>query len=500
MRTIYFLLILLATTYVSATNYYVSSLYGDDSNNGLTINNPFATIQYACEQISAGDTVFVADGTYAGFDFRDNNGTANAPIVFKAMTNTVVLNQNGPQRDDIINIEECNYVVIDGFTTNDATGGGNGIRIVLSNHCVVRNCMCNNNAERGIFTGFTDDILIENNKCSNSVDEHGIYVSNSSDRPIIRYNECYGNNGCGIHMNGDLSTGGDGTISDAQVYGNIVYDNNGGGGINMDGVENPLVYNNLIYNNHSCQGIVLFGEDGAIVSHGAKIYNNTIIVPSDGRWGILVKDGANINTEIYNNIIINNHSFRGCVSIEDDTDFSCDYNIINNRMSNDDGDNVMSLSDWQDLGFGTHSLVANEMSDIFIDVDNDDFHLKDNSQAINTGTNNVNTVVTDDIEQKNRPIGTGYDIGAYEYGTATNLININKNTFNIYPNPATNNLQLVINNEQLINTDIVIYNIAGQIVRQFKIQNSEFRIQIDNLQTGVYFLRIGTISKKLIIK
>ena len=71
----------------------------------------------------------------------------------------------------------------------------------------------------------------------------------------------------------------------------------------MDGVENPVVYNNLIYNNHSAQGIALFQQDGAIPSQGAKVYNNTIIVPSDGRWGILVKDGSNVNTDILNNII-----------------------------------------------------------------------------------------------------------------------------------------------------------------------------------------------------
>ena len=44
-------------------------------------------------------------------------------------------------------------------------------------------------------------------------------------------------NAIGIHMNGDLSAGGDGIISDAQVYGNILHDNNTAAGINMDGVE-----------------------------------------------------------------------------------------------------------------------------------------------------------------------------------------------------------------------------------------------------------------------
>ena len=55
-------------------------------------------------------------------------------------------------------------------------------------------------------------------------------------------------------MNGDLSAGGDGIISDAQVYGNILYENKLAAGINMDGLQDPIIYNNLIYNNHTASG------------------------------------------------------------------------------------------------------------------------------------------------------------------------------------------------------------------------------------------------------
>jgi len=91
----------------------------------------------------------------------------------------------------------------------------------------------------GIFTGFSYNILIENNNCSNSQDEHGIYHSNSGDYPIIRGNTCHHNNGCGIHMNGDISMGDDGIISYALVEGNTIYENgfDGGSGINGDGVS-----------------------------------------------------------------------------------------------------------------------------------------------------------------------------------------------------------------------------------------------------------------------
>ncbi len=396
-----------------ATTYYVSNS-GSDTNSGLSWAEAFLTIQVAADIVIAGDLVLVEDGTYAGFDLRNVNGTSTNPITFQADGNSVLINQSGPIRDDGINIENADWVVLDGFIVNDMGASGNGIRLVLSDNCTVRNCSCDNN-ERGIFTGFTDDILIENNVCTNSVSEHGIYVSNSSDRPIIRYNECFGNNAIGIHMNADASLGGDGIISDAQVYGNRLYDNNAAAGINMDGLEDPVVYNNLIYNNHFAQGIALFQQDGAITTRGAKVYNNTIIVPSDGRWGILVKDGSNVDTDILNNIVINLHAWRGCIAIENQSQFSSDYNIVNDKMSATGDGSTITFSAWQALGFGANSFLADPLDQIFDDPDNDLYNLLNGSQAIDAGTDLVDGLVTIDIESNSRPRGAAYDIGAYEY-------------------------------------------------------------------------------------
>ena len=411
-----FLLCLTLSSTCLGTTYYVSNS-GNDSNSGLSWAQAFLSIQAAADIVVAGDLVLVEDGTYTGFDVRNVNGNSTNPITFQADGNAVLINQSGPVRDDGINIENADWVIIDGFIVNDMPGSGNGIRLVLSDNCVVRNCSCDNNAERGIFTGFTDDILIENNVCTNSVDEHGIYVSNSSDRPVIRYNECYDNNNIGIHMNGDLSAGGDGIISDAQVYGNRLYNNNLAAGINMDGVENPVVYNNLIYNNHFAQGIALFQQDGAIPTQGAKIYNNTIIVPPDGRWGILVKDGSNVNTDILNNIIINQHAWRGCITIENQSQFSSDYNIVNDKMSNSGDGSTISFAAWQALGLGANSFLADPLDQIFDDPSGNIYTLLNNSQAIDAGTNLVNTLVTIDLDGNSRPQGAAYDIGAYEYTT-----------------------------------------------------------------------------------
>ncbi|MCB9302013.1 MAG: right-handed parallel beta-helix repeat-containing protein [Lewinellaceae bacterium] len=475
-------------TTLAATNYYISNS-GNNNNSGLSQQNAFQTIQHAAGLVSAGDTVFVANGTYAGFDLREANGIEANPIVFKALGDAVLVNQPGPIRNDGINIEDCSYIVIDGFKANNMPGNGNGIRVVLSDFCVVRRCSCDNNAERGIFTAFTDDILIEYNVCTNSVDEHGIYVSNSSDRPIVRNNVCYGNNNIGIHFNGDLSAGGDGIISDAQVYGNIIYDNNQAAGINMDGVENPIIYNNLIYNNHFGQGIALFQQDGAIPSRGAKIYNNTIIVPPDGRWGILVKEGSNAGTIIYNNIIINQHQWRGCIALDNTVGFISNYNILNDKMSADGDGSAVPLGTWQALGFDLNSILADAPEEIFIDDDAGDFHLKAGAQAINAGTGLVQNIVEDDLEGHPRPIGAAYDIGAYEFGTPTGLANVEAGTVKLFPNPASDFIVLDLQASNLTAKEIRLLSLKGEFVRQFPPDSQS--LNIGGITKGAYFLEIS---------
>lgn len=492
---------MLCFTYAFSTDYYVSNS-GSNTNDGLSLANAFLTIQHAANLAIAGDTVFVENGTYTGFDFRDVSGTSENPITFKALGSNVLINQQGPIRNDCINIENADYVIIDGFIANNAPGNGNGIRVANSDFCIIKNNSCDNNAERGIFTGFTDDIIIENNTCTNSIDEHGIYVSNSSDRPIIRYNECYGNNNTGIHVNADLSAGGDGIISDAKIYGNVIHDNNLASGINMDGLENPIIYNNLIYNNHTAQGLALFQQDGAIVTSGAKIFNNTIIVPNDGRWGILLDNGANVNTEIYNNIIINQHAWRGCISAESITNLSSDYNILNDKMSNVGDGSTIPLSNWQALGLDTNSQLADANSEIFNDAGLNDYHLKTDSQAIDTGTNLVNAIVNDDLENTSRPLGVSYDIGAYEYDTSLSVGFENLIEIKLFPNPASNTVYLNINEQINTINSISITDLNGKLIKNF---TSNRILDVSDLASGIYIVRIYAnnkrfINKKLLIK
>ncbi len=400
-------------------------------------------------------------------------------------------------------------LLVDGFEVQDQPRAG--IRAAVSNFITIKNNYCHNNQRWGIFTGFTDDLTVENNICSYSADEHGIYVSNSSDRPMIRNNHSFNNNGCGIHMNGDISQGGDGIISNAVVEGNILHDNGYGGGsaINMDGVQDSKIFNNLIYNNHAT-GIAMFQIDGGDASKNNKVFNNTIIQPSDGRWCIISVDGSTGNT-LYNNILINHHSFRGSIALDaaSKAGFVSDYNILVNRLSDDDGNSNMSLSQWQSMGYDSHSLIADPEDQIFVDYPNDNYHLLQNAQASNTGTNLVLPTVFEDLDNVSRPQGSGFDIGCYEYSNVTSVIDEpvpeSFKLFQNYPNPfnPTTRIEFHLANSGFVS--LKIFNVLGNevatlIYEEMSSGTYDFEFNGEELTSGIYFARLQQNSSVQTIK
>ncbi len=396
----------LATLYVATS--------GSDAADGSAAH-PWQSLQHAADVVNPGDTVIVHAGNYRGF-YLDRDGTAAARIIFQADPGVTITQPNATTPDGI-NVEGADYITIDGFHVVGMPR--TGIRAVTDHDVILRNNDLDQNGYWGILTGFSDDILIENNVASRSVNQHGIYVGNSGDRPTIRNNVIWGNNGCGIHMNGDASMGGDGIISGALVEGNVIYDNGlgGGSGINCDGVQNSIFRNNLIYDEHA-SGMSLYRIDGGGSATGNLIVNNTILVAADGRWALNIQDASTGNT-VRNNILYNNGSYRGSVSISTDSlaGFSSDYNVVMNRFTTDDGDSVQSLAQWQAAtGQDLHSLVATP-AQLFVNSAANDYHLSAASPAVDAGTSQFAPGV--DFEGTLRPAGNGFDIGADELGSVT---------------------------------------------------------------------------------
>lgn len=398
-----------------ATTYHVSPT-GNDGDSGLSPALAWATLQHAADVAIAGDSVIVHDGSYQGFAAMDNSGTMADPIVLTALGNSVLIDQPCAYNNlDGINVENVSWVVIEGFEV--AGMPRTGIRSALSDHVTIRWNTCTGNGEWGILTGFAEHCTIEHNTCSGSIDEHGIYFSNSADDPIIRYNHCFDNNANGIHMNGDASLGGDGVIGNAQVYGNVIHGNGaaGGSGINCDGVINSVFHDNLLYDNHA-SGISLYQIDGGAPSTGNKVYNNTIINASDARWCVNITELCT-NNQVLNNILINQHPWRGSIVIAADAlnGFVSDHNLVVESLSPDGDATILDLAGWQALGYDLNSQVVLPMPVLFASPGTADFHPIDgNAQMVDAGTSAVSGVVSIDLDGLARPQGTSFDIGCYE--------------------------------------------------------------------------------------
>ena len=295
-----------------AADYWVKN-GGNDAAPGLSPATAWATLGHAAAVVNPGDTVHVLDGSYQGFDLR-RSGTAGNPITFLAQSPSTLITADNPDTPDGINVEDAAHIVLDGFTVNDRTRAG--VRVAVSQFVTVRNCHTGNNGRWGIFSGFADDFTIENNEAHHSQAEHGIYVSNTCVNPIVRDNLVHDNHGNGIHMNGDVSQGGAGIITNALIERNVIYGNGvgGGSGINLDGVQQSVIRNNLLHDNHA-SGISLYRIDAAAGSSHDLVINNTIVNAADSRWCVNINTGST-NDTVRNNILYNYHSFHGAIAID----------------------------------------------------------------------------------------------------------------------------------------------------------------------------------------
>jgi len=397
-----------------AATFYVAPT-GKDTNPG-TAAAPWATIQRAANTVNPGDTVVVQPGVYKGAKFS-RSGLTTAYIRFLGQPGTIVnspgsFNSNG----DNLWIRNAHYLILEGFTVTNAPRSGIAIQgepTAPATGNIARRNYCHHNGRWGIFTGYALNVRIESNQTSYSAAEHGIYVSNSSDNPSIRWNRTHHNRACGIQINADPFLAGDGIISGAVVSRNIAYENGVGGGaaINLASVRSSLISNNLLYNNHA-SGIAGWddGAGNAFGTQGNRFFNNTIVMASDGRFALVLNNGS-INNQVKNNILIHTGT-RGSIEIDPSsrTGFVSDYNVVNNRFSLND--TFITLAQWRAYGYDLHSIVNPGLTMMFVNPTGANYHLRTGSPAINTGVTVVGVV--DDIDGNLRPQGLRYDIGADE--------------------------------------------------------------------------------------
>jgi hypothetical protein len=399
----------------AAGTWYVATSGSDSAGTGSQAN-PWRTIQKAADSVGPGSTVLIQPGTYRQAVEIAIVATADQPVIFRGNGAGVVIDADAVARDAVL-ITDSSYVTWENIRIQEAPRAG--LRVSASNHITIRNNVFANNERWGLFTDFSDDLRIEGNESFGATIEHGIYHSNSGDRPVIRGNVIHDNYANGIHMNGDISMGGDGIISSAVVEGNYIFNNGAGGGsgINMDGAQSSLIRNNVIFNQRA-SGISMYQIDGGVCSRNNRVFHNTVVVAPDGRWAINIPNSGCTGNQVISNILYSNHSYRGAINIVDGarTGFVSNRNLVEGVFSTNGGDSTLTLSQWQALGYDLNSKVSTPGA-LFVDPAGD-FHLKPGSPAIDAGQ--TLTAVTRDFDGKTRPQGASSDAGAYEAAAAAN--------------------------------------------------------------------------------
>ena len=72
---------------------------------------------------------------------------------------------------------------------------------------------------------------------------------------------------------------------------------------------------------------------------------------------------------------------------------------------------------------------------------------------------------------------------------------VEKQNVSVYPNPANDVLNIELGDNQ---SDVVIYNSLGQVVRRYENVSGDMQINVEDLNAGMYFVKVGDNVEKVV--
>jgi len=264
------LLVLSITTSLKSADFYVSKTGNDMTGDG-SLANPWLTIQKACDEVTAGSTVFIKAGTYFEELFLNAAGTMGAPIIFKPfqMDEVIIDGTNNLLLPTVLlQIEDASYIQIEGLKFRNAYGeGASGI----------------------IIEGTSNNIQITGNEISNIVGSYaiGILVRGASSVITIQ-----GNNISAVHFSSvalaDPAVAGD-NANPLLIYGNDAFSADIMNPDPAAPITTVAILGNTI---HDCrtgfsEGLTLNGNvDGFTVAYNTLFNLSNIGIDAAGGYGV----------------------------------------------------------------------------------------------------------------------------------------------------------------------------------------------------------------------
>ncbi len=73
-----------------------------------------------------------------------------------------------------------------------------------------------------------------------------------------------------------------------------------------------------------------------------------------------------------------------------------------------------------------------------------------------------------------------------------NVVNVSRSEDDVvlFPNPARNNLNIVINNNSMGVKSVAVYNLIGKAVSHYRINGNNAKLELTEIPSGIYFVRL----------
>jgi len=460
---------------------YLNRLYVDSAstgglNNGTSWANAYTRFDTAVNKAVAGDTIWVAKGTYqpasaASFTMKTGvaiyggfAGTETALAARNWIINSTIL--KGNNNTVIINSAITSSAILDGFTVTGGKGVNGGGMSNTSSSPIITNVtfsanistgigggMCNNGSSPtitnvtfsgnttgmvggGMYNGGNSSPIITNvtfsGNATTSTGGGGGMFNNTGSSPTITNVTFSGNTTTGASSGGGMyNSGSSPTITNVTFSGNIT---SGGGGGMFNGNASPIITNAIFSGNTAIDG------GGVANTNASPIITNAIFS------GNTALDGGGMSN-LSSSPIITNATFSRNTTTRDGGGGICNSNatalpatlasITNcvfwgntattagNDIFNDIGAvAIVTYCYTQTTTAGTGNITG--IIDPFVNDTNpagadsifgtadDGLQLLGCSPTVNTGINTANTISTD-ITGQPRVFNTTIDMGAYEY-------------------------------------------------------------------------------------